>query len=167
METTNHGNNRPIVAPPKQAILFFFFQQPVEQRILRHPKNQLIRRLKTNGKLGLIINASELDMISGAMKQKCGHHDDVFRAAFHHEPVSTDYKVDDQIICAEDPHLALSFTGTPNQLAFFIPSLANGLYSRFIILTAESRWKYRSAAPIRGKEDVSVSAMSLLLPFIR
>lgn len=116
-------------------------------------KNQLIRRLKINGKLGLIINASELDMISGAMRQKCGHHDDVFRAAFHHEPVSTDYKVDDQIICAEDPHLALSFTGTPNQLAFFIPSLGNGLYSRFIILTAESRWKYRSAAPIKGKED--------------
>ena len=112
-------------------------------------KNQLIRRLKINGKLGLIINASELDMISGAMKQKCGHHDDVF----HHEPVSTDYKIDDQIICAEDPHLALSFTGTPNQLAFFIPSLGNGLYSRFIILTAESRWKYRSAAPIKGKED--------------
>lgn len=116
-------------------------------------KNQLIRRLKINGKLGLIINASELDMISGAMRQKCGHHDDVFRAAFHHESISTDYKVDDQIICAEDPHLALSFTGTPNQLAFFIPSLGNGLYSRFIILTAESRWKYRSAAPIRGKED--------------
>ena len=112
-------------------------------------KNQLIRRLKINGKLGLIINASELDMISGAMKQKCGHHDDVF----HHEPVSTDYKIDDQIICAEDPHLALSFTGTPNQLAFFIPSLDNGLYSRFAILTAESRWKYRSAAPIKGKED--------------
>ena len=109
-------------------------------------KNQLIRRLKINGKLGLIINTSELDMISGAMKQKCGHHDDVF----HHEPISTDYKIDDQIICAEDPHLALSFTGTPNQLAFFIPSLDNGLYSRFAILTAESRWKYRSAAPIKG-----------------
>ena len=31
--------------------------------------------------------------------------------------------------------------------------LGNGLYSRFIILTAESRWKYRSAAPIKGKED--------------
>lgn len=116
-------------------------------------KNQLIRRLKINGKLGLIINASELDMISGAMRQKCGHHDDVFRAAFHHESISTDYKVDDQIICAEDPHLALSFTGTPNQLAFFIPSLGNGLYSRFVILTTESRWKYRSAAPIRDKED--------------
>lgn len=116
-------------------------------------KNQLIRRLKTNGKLGLIINASELDMISGAMRQKCGHHDDVFRAAFHHEPVSTDYKVDDQIICAEDPHLALSLTGTPNQLGFFIRSLGNGLYSRFIILTSESHWKYRSAAPIKGKED--------------
>lgn len=116
-------------------------------------KNQLIRRLKINAKLGLIINASELDMISGAMKQKCGHHDDVFRAAFHHESVSTDYKVDDQIICAEDPHLTLSLTGTPNQLSLFIRSLGNGLYSRFLILNSESLWKYRSAAPIKGKED--------------
>lgn len=116
-------------------------------------KNQLIRRLKVNGKLGLIINASELDMITGAMKQKCGQHDDVFRAAFHHEPVATDYKVDDQIICAEEPHLSLCFSGTLNQLILFIRSLGDGLYSRFIMLTSETSWKYRSAAPIKGKED--------------
>lgn len=124
-------------------------------------KNQLIRRLKNNGKLGLIINASELDMISGAMKQKCGQHDDVFRAAFHHEVIASDYKIDDQFICAEDPHLALSLSGTPNQLPSFIRSLGNGLYSRFIVLTAESRWKYRSAAPIKGKEDYDTTFKKL------
>lgn len=57
-------------------------------------RNQIIRRLKINGDLGLIICATELDMISGAIKQDYGKHDDVFRAAYHHEPVATDYKVD-------------------------------------------------------------------------
>lgn len=116
-------------------------------------KNQIICRLKTNGDLGLIINATELDMISGAMKQDYGKHDDVFRAAFQHEPTATDYKVDKQIICAEIPRLTLCLSGTPNQLPAFIHSLGNGLYGRFLIYTCGARWKYRSAAPIKGQED--------------
>ena len=77
----------------------------------------------------------------------------MFRAAFHHEPVSTDYKIDKQIICAEEPHLALCLSGTPNQLPSFIRSIDNGLYSRFEIYTCEARWKFRSAALIGGSED--------------
>lgn len=76
-------------------------------------RNQIIRRLKINGDLGLIICATELDMISGAIKQDYGKHDDVFRAAYHHEPVATDYKVDGELICAEVPRLALCLSGTP------------------------------------------------------
>ena len=116
-------------------------------------KNQIISRLKTNADLGLIINTTELDMISGAMKQDYGKHDDVFRAAFHHESVATDYKVDKQIICAETPRLALCLSGTLNQLPAFIHSMDNGLYSRFLIYTCGARWKYRSAAPIKGQEN--------------
>lgn len=116
-------------------------------------KNQIISRLRTNADLGLIINATELDMISRAIKQDCGKHDDVFRAAFQHETVATDYKVDRQIICAEVPRLALCLSGTPNQLFGFIHSLDNGLYSRFLTYTCGAHWKYRSAAPIKGQED--------------
>ena len=116
-------------------------------------KNQIISRLKTNADLGLIINATELDMISGAMKQDYGKHDDVFRAAFQHESVATDYKIDKQIICAETPRLVLCLSGTPNQLPAFIRSMDNGLYSRFLIYTCGARWKYRSAAPIKGQEN--------------
>ena len=93
-------------------------------------KNQIVARLKTNGDLGLIINATELDTISGSMKQDYGKHDDVFRAAFHHEPVATDFKVDRQMICAEEPRLALCLSGTPNQLPIFIHSTDDGGYSR-------------------------------------
>ena len=116
-------------------------------------RNQIIRRLKINGDLGLIICATELDMISGDIKQDYGKHDDVFRAAYHHEPVATDYKVDGELICAEVPRLALCLSGTPSQLANFIRSLENGLYCRFGIYTCGARWKYRSAAPIKGQED--------------
>lgn len=116
-------------------------------------KNQIVTRLKTNGDLGLIINATELDTISGSMKQDYGKHDDVFRAAFHHEPVATDFKVDRQIICAEEPRLALCLSGTPNQLPNFIHSTDDGTYSRFGPYTCEANWKYRSAAPIKGQED--------------
>lgn len=110
-------------------------------------RNQIIRRLKINGDLGLIICATELDMISGAIKQDYGKHDDVFRAAYHHERVATDYKVDGELICAEVPRLALCLSGTPSQLANFIRSLENGLYCRFGIYTCGARWKYRSAGP--------------------
>lgn len=116
-------------------------------------RNQIINRLKMNGDLGLIINASELDMISGSIKQDCGKHDDVFRAAFQHEPVATDFKGDHQIIRAEEPRLALCLSGTPNQLPAFIRSMDNGLFSRFSGYTCEARWKFRSAAPINGQED--------------
>lgn len=116
-------------------------------------RNQIICRLKINGDLGLIINATELDMISGAIKQDYGKHDDVFRAAYHHESVATDYKVDRQIITVEEPRLALCLSGTPNQLPKFIRSIDNGLFCRFTIYTCGARWKYRSAAPIKGQED--------------
>lgn len=116
-------------------------------------KSQIIKRLRDNGETGLIINATELDMISSAIKQECGKYDDVFCAGFHHEPVSTDYKVDGDMITVEVPHLALCLTGTPNQLLNFIRSIENGLYSRFIPYTSGAEWKFRSAAPIKGQKD--------------
>ena len=116
-------------------------------------KNQLISRLKSNGPLGLIIAATELDTISCAIKQDYGKHDDVLRNAFHHESVSTDYKTDKELICAEEPHLALCLSGTPDQLPSFIHSSRNGTYSRFTIYTCVVPWKFRSAAPLKGIEN--------------
>lgn len=116
-------------------------------------RNQLINRLRINGDLGLIINASELDMLSGSIKQDYGKFDDVIRAAFHHERVCTDFKADGQIICAEEPRLSLCLAGTPNQLPAFVRSLENGLFSRFEGYTCETHWTFRSAAPRKGEED--------------
>ncbi|MEG1564951.1 MAG: YfjI family protein, partial [Bacteroides sp.] len=110
-------------------------------------KSRLILYLEANGKLGVIINAPELDMVSGAIRQDCGKHDDVFRAAFQHEEVSSDYKIDGRQVMAHHPHLACCFSGTPDQLSKFIVSWENGLYSRMTIYAGEADWVWRSAAP--------------------
>ena len=103
-------------------------------------KSLLISALEESGKLGCCINATELDMVSGAIRNEYGKHDDVFRAAFQHEVVSADFKVNGRQVVAHHPRLALCFAGTPNQLARFIPSLESGLYSRFLIYTGQSDW---------------------------
>ena len=92
-------------------------------------------------------------MVSGAIRNDYGKHDDVFRAAFQHEVVSADFKVNGRQVVAHNPHLALCLAGTPNQLVRFIPSLENGLYSRFLVYTGQSDWCWRSAAPREGGED--------------
>lgn len=116
-------------------------------------KNKLIEVLEDNGKLGGIINATEIDMVSGAMQCDYGKHDDVLRAAFHHEVVSSDFKINGRQVVAYAPHLACCFAGTPSQLPGFVSSLANGLYSRLGIYSGEGEWKWRSAAPHPGITD--------------
>lgn len=117
-------------------------------------KSRLIIFLEANGKLGVVMNASELDMVSNAMRMDCGKHDDVFRAAFQHEVASSAFKVDGRQIVAHDPHLACCFSGTPAQLIAFIQSLENGLYSRIGFYTAQGQWKFRSAAPRKGGREL-------------
>ncbi|MEG0889988.1 MAG: DUF3987 domain-containing protein [Bacteroides sp.] len=56
------------------------------------------------------------------MKQDCGKHDDVFRAAFQYEGVSSDYEIDGRQVMAHHPHLACCFSGTPAQLTNFVYS---------------------------------------------
>ena len=63
-------------------------EMPVERILKVAPnisKSQLILALEAGGAVGLVMNASELDMISSAMHQEYGKHDDVMRAASQHE----------------------------------------------------------------------------------
>ena len=108
-------------------------EMPVERILKVAPnisKSQLILALEAGGAVGLVMNASELDMISSAMHQEYGKHDDVMRAASQHEEVSSYFKTDHRLVVVSDPHLALCASGTPAQLHKFISSLENGMYSR-------------------------------------
>ena len=132
-------------------------EMPVERILKVAPnisKSQLILALEAGGSVGLVMNASELDMISSAMHQEYGKHDDVMRAASQHEEVSSYFKTDHRLVIVSDPHLALCASGTPAQLHKFISSLENGMYSRVAFYVGQAHWEYKSANPGKARLDM-------------
>ena len=132
-------------------------EMPVERILKVAPnisKSQLILALEAGGAVGLVMNASELDMISSAMHQEYGKHDDVMRAASQHEEVSSYFKTDHRLVIVSDPHLALCASGTPAQLHKFISSLENGMYSRVAFYVEQAPWEYKSANPGKVRLDM-------------
>ena len=132
-------------------------EMPVERILKVAPnisKSQLILALEAGGSVGLVMNASELDMISSAMHQEYGKHDDVMRAASQHEEVSSYFKTDHRLVVVSDPHLALCASGTPAQLHKFISSLENGMYSRVAFYVGQAPWEYKSANPGKARLDM-------------
>ena len=132
-------------------------EMPVERILKVAPnisKSQLILALEAGGAVGLVMNASELDMISSAMLQEYGKHDDVMRAASQHEEVSSYFKTDHRLVVVSDPHLALCASGTPAQLHKFISSLENGMYSRVAFYVGQAPWEYKSANPGKARLDM-------------
>lgn len=132
-------------------------EMPVERILKVAPnisKSQLILALEAGGAVGLVMNASELDMISSAMHQEYGKHDDVMRAASQHEEVSSYFKTDHRLVVMSDPHLALCASGTPAQLHKFISSLENGMYSRVAFYVGQAPWEYKSANPGKARLDM-------------
>ena len=132
-------------------------EMPVERILKVAPnisKSQLILALEAGGAVGLVMNASELDMISSAVHQEYGKHDDVMRAASQHEEVSSYFKTDHRLVVVSDPHLALCASGTPAQLHKFISSLENGMYSRVAFYVGQAHWEYKSANPGKARLDM-------------
>ena len=132
-------------------------EMPVERILKVAPnisKSQLILALEAGGAVGLVMNASELDMISSAMHQEYGKHDDVMRAASQHEEVSSYFKTDHRLVVVSDPHLALCASGTPAQLHKFISSLENGMYSRVAFYVGQAPWEYKAANPGKARLDM-------------
>ncbi|MCS2507631.1 DUF3987 domain-containing protein [Phocaeicola vulgatus] len=132
-------------------------EMPVERILKVAPnisKSQLILALEAGGAVGLVMNASELDMISSAMHQEYGKHDDVMRAASQHEEVSSYFKTDHRLVVVSDPHPALCASGTPAQLHKFISSLENGMYSRVAFYVGQAHWEYKSANPGKARLDM-------------
>ncbi|MGL4853593.1 MAG: DUF3987 domain-containing protein [Phocaeicola sp.] len=117
-------------------------------------KNQLILALEAN-KPGLIINASESDLVSGAIHSDYGGHDVIFRQAYHNETVGSYFKTDKRMVRVTFPKLALNLAATPEQAIRFLPSQENGLASRMSLYFAVSDPLWISAAPKQGGKEVS------------
>jgi len=89
----------------------------------------LIRNIAVNNGRGILFE-TEGDTIGNSMKQDWGNFSDVLRKAFHHEHVGLD-RVDNSID-VDRPQLSVVLSGTPDQIGTLIPSVKDGLWSRFM-----------------------------------
>jgi hypothetical protein len=87
--------------------------------------------LNDNDGIGLMFE-TEGDTLAQAFKSEHGNYSDGFRKAFHHETISYSRRKDKEFVELDKPRLSAVLSGTPRQVATLIPSVENGLFSRFI-----------------------------------
>lgn len=130
-------------------------EEPVRKCILQPAStshSRLVRSIAENP-LGVIINSTELDMLTNSLNQDCGHFDDILRAAFHHEEVSIDYKIDKRKIVAYESRVAGSLGGTHGQFIRFVRNEENGMFSRGMYYTVAQKPRWISGKPKKGRLD--------------
>lgn len=95
-----------------------------------------IQALADNDFKGIIFE-TEADTLAGTLKQDWGNFSDVLRKAFHHESTNMFRRKNNEHIEIEDPHLAITLSGTPKQVHNMMPDAENGLFSRFLYYAFE------------------------------
>ncbi|NCC74512.1 MAG: DUF3987 domain-containing protein [Sphingobacteriia bacterium] len=93
-------------------------------------KSAFLEALANNGRGQLF--ESESDTLSDILKQDYGAFSDVLRASFHHETARFMRRQNSEYFEIIDPSLSVLLTGTPNQMKRLVPSVEDGLMSRFL-----------------------------------
>jgi hypothetical protein len=88
----------------------------------------MIERLGANDGHGVLFE-TEADTVSQTLEKEWGTYSDVLRKAHPHEPVGKLLRDDEEKPFR--PCLSVVLSGTPGQLPRLIPSVENGLWSRF------------------------------------
>lgn len=111
---------------------------------------------------GLIFE-TEGDTLALAFKSDYGNYSDGFRKAFHHETISYYRRTDREFVDIENPCLSTVLSGTPKQVPALIPDAENGLFSRFIFYTMNTRpeWKDVFANPTDNGLDDHFEALGV------
>ncbi|WP_298552992.1 DUF3987 domain-containing protein [uncultured Parabacteroides sp.] len=110
-------------------------------------KAKLLVHLRDNGSIGGLMSDSEIDTIVSASKLDFGMFDDLLRKAFHHEPVASSRKTDNELIRIERPRLALLLAGTPGQFPRLVPDRESGLVSRLLLYTCRNEAVWQDVSP--------------------
>lgn len=117
-------------------------------------KSRLIEHLRDSGELSCCMTSTEIGTLTSAIGQDYGKYTDILCKAFHHEEISSSYKVDGDPILVRLPRLSLNLSGTQEQFILFFTSLEDGLYSRFVIYTRQAEWIWETCAPMEGQTDL-------------
>ena len=132
---------------PEPPVLLFFLLPATTSR------SRLIESLAAAPETGCILFSTEIATLSVAFKQDYGNFEDIFLKAYHHEEVSSSFKIDGEPKRARHPKLAVCLSGTPEQFAGLFRSLDSGLFSRFLFYTRQQEAVWESCAPGAGNVD--------------
>jgi len=94
-------------------------------------KSGIYQLLEENDDKGIMFE-SEGDTLADAIKQDYGSFSDTLRKAFHHENLDLFRRGNEELIEINKPELSVVLSSTFNQLKILIPSIEDGLYSRFL-----------------------------------
>lgn len=102
-----------------------------------------IQALADNNYHGMIFE-TEADTLATALRQEWGNFCDVLRKSFHHESTTMYRRKESEHTEVLDPHLAILLAGTPKQVHNIMPTVENGLFSRFLYYAFEDNSDFRN-----------------------
>ncbi len=105
-------------------------------------KTAVMQLLEENGGRGIIFE-TEGDTLADMLKQDYGNFSDILRKAYHHEAISFFRRANNEDVTVNDPALSVVLSGTYDQLVKLIPSIENGLYSRFMFYILHGSSEFR------------------------
>lgn len=114
-------------------------------------KTALMQLLEENDGRGIIFE-TEGDTLADMLKQEYGNFNDVLRKAFHHETVSFFRRANNEDVNIDRPQLSVILSGTKDQLYRLIPSIENGLYSRFMFYILKGNSKFKNPFDDGGQD---------------
>lgn len=86
---------------------------------------------------------SEADTLTASLKSDYGDFSDGLRKAFHHEMITYNRRKDNEHVKIYRPRWAILLTCTPGQIPQLLPSLENGLGSRFVFYNLRRKLFWR------------------------
>lgn len=116
-------------------------------------KTAVMQLLMENEGRGIVFE-TEGDTLADMLRQDYGNFSDVLRKAFHHEPISYYRRANNEDVKINRPALSVVLSGTEDQLRRLIPSIDNGLFSRFCF------YFLQSDAPFLNPFDAKTSELS-------
>lgn len=134
-------------------------EEPVRDMLFMPPnisKSQMMHTLRDAQEHGNVMVVTEIDSLAEALRTDYGKQTAELRMIFHHETVGQSFKTDKEPVEIESPRLALMMSGTPEQLARFVKTVEDGMYSRFLFYILRSDCKWKSQSPLSEKGKINI-----------
>jgi hypothetical protein len=143
-------------APPPQQMLFI----PAN-----NSKTGLFQLLSENGGRGILFE-TEGDTLADAIKTDYGNFSDGLRKAFQHETISYYRRTEKEFVEIENPCIATVISSTHDQLKNLIPTVEDGLFSRFLFYELQASKDFKNVFDSR-KNDYPTKFQELAEHFLK